>query len=124
LIRLYSPVRHSLALKNGADPPGGRVTISPSLRAKRGRGAKPQADSTSTSRHTSNAKCLGELSTLCPLATSTTLNSRNRTNLPVAARQKANHRRRIVQFKMPITTTKLSKNDLERLYQARAPPVA
>ena len=30
--------------------------------------------------------------------------------------------RRIVQFKMPITTTKLSKNDLERLYQARAPP--
>ena len=89
MTRLFSPVRHSLALKNGADPPGGRVTISPSLRAKHGRGAKPQADSTSTSRHTSNAKCLGELSTLCPLATSTTLNSRNRTNLPASARHKS-----------------------------------
>ncbi len=34
----------------------------------------------------------------------------------------ADQRHRITQIKMPITTTKLSKNDLERPYQASAPP--
>jgi hypothetical protein len=68
----------NIASTRSTDTPGGRVTISPS--------PAPLAFSCELARRASNAKCLGELSNLCPLATDTTLNSRNRTKLPVSAR--------------------------------------
>jgi hypothetical protein len=103
----------NIAAPRVADTPGGHVTISPS--------PAPFAFSCESARRASNAKCLGELSTTpafrprlsCPLATDTLLNSRNQTICRQRRVTRTSRRRRIVQFKMPITTTKLSKNKLE-----------
>lgn len=106
----------TLPKNSAADTPDGVVTISPSL--------APPAFSCESTCCTSNAKCLGELSTSCPLATDTLLNSRNQTILPTATRHKddpppthrsiqdANYHNQIVKERTGASLTSLSSTCL------------
>lgn len=117
-----------LALRMPADTPGGVVTISPS--------PAPVAASCEAARRASNAKCLGELSTSCPLATDTLLNSRNQTILPASTRHKdepppthrsiqdANYHNQIVKEPTGASLTSLSSANYSpgsRVLQHRCP---
>ena len=113
---LYSPADFDAALpKNSSttrstDTPGGHVTISPS--------PAPLAFSCETAHRASNAKCLGELSTtpafrprllrVC-LRQTRCLIQRTKRFCRLRPVTRTNRRRRIVQFKMPITNNQIVK---------------